>query len=88
MAMTSVRMPDDLMVKLDAIANKMRRSKGWIIKDAVTQYIESEELKAKRLQDTLEALDDVKAGRVIDGDEVVDWLESWGDEDEKEPIDC
>lgn len=30
----------------------------------------------KRLQETQEALDDLKAGRVVDGDEVMRWLEN------------
>ena len=86
MAMTSVRMPDEMMDKLDATANKLRRSKGWIIKDAVQQYLEREEQKAIRYRETLEALEDVKAGRLVDGEEVLEWMESWGTDDEKESI--
>lgn len=84
MAMTSVRMPDEMMEKLDAAASKLRRSKGWIIKDAVQQYLEREEQQAIRYQETLEALEDVKAGRLIDGDDVLDWMEGWGTDSEKE----
>ncbi len=86
MAMTSVRMPDEMMDKLDAAANKLRRSKGWVIKDAVQQYLEREEQKAIRYRETLEALEDVKAGRLVDGEEVLNWMESWGTDDEKESI--
>lgn len=32
----------------------------------------------KRWQDTLEALKSVKAGRVVDGETVHEWLETWG----------
>lgn len=32
----------------------------------------------KYWQDTLEALESVKVGRIVDGEEVHDWLESWG----------
>lgn len=84
MAMTSVRMPDEMMEKLDAAASKLRRSKGWIIKDAVQQYLERGEQQAIRYQETLEALEDVKAGRLIDGDDVLDWMEGWGTDSEKE----
>jgi len=83
MGMTSVRMPDELPVSLGEAAEKLRRSKGWIINDAVKEYLEGEERKAQRLEQTLEALADIKAERVVDGTEVLDWLDSWGDETEK-----
>jgi|GEM_PF-659836 len=28
---------------------------------------------------------DIEAGRVIDGEKVMEWIESWGTENEKEP---
>lgn len=37
----------------------------------------------QRLLETQEALDDLNAGRVVDGSEVLRWLESWGSEDEQ-----
>ena len=30
-------------------------------------------------------LEDIAAGRVVDGDEVMDWIASWGTPDEKAP---
>lgn len=85
MAMTSVRMSDELMARLEAAAEKMRRSKAWLINDALDEYLAKEERKAKLLEETQLALADVEAGRVVDGEDVMDWLESWGTEDEKEP---
>ncbi len=74
MAMTSVRMPDELMQKLEQTAEKLRRSKGWVINDAVQNYVEQTEKQARMLKETQEALADVKAGRTIDGDTVTEWL--------------
>ena len=37
----------------------------------------------KRLLETQEALEDLKAGRVVEGDEVMRWLESWGTDGEQ-----
>ncbi len=85
MGMTSVRMPDELLDRLERTAGQMRRSKGWVIKDAVEEYVAREELKQQRNKETLESWEDYKAGRVIDGDEMMTWLESWGTDDEKEP---
>lgn len=83
MPMTSVRMSDQLMDKLEAIAKKLDRSKGWIIKDAVSQYVDRLDRKEKMLVETRQALSEIESGDVIDGDEVMAWIESWGSDDEK-----
>ncbi len=85
MGMTSVRMPDELLEQLQETAVKLRRSKGWIINDAVREYLVKEERKSRMLEDTREALADIKAGRVVDGADVIDWLDSWGKDSEKMP---
>lgn len=85
MGMTSVRMPDELLERLEATAEKLRRSKGWIINDAVKEYLAKEDRKAGMLDDTREALADIQAGRVVEAEPIIDWLESWGSDDEKAP---
>jgi len=59
--MTRVRMPDDLMQRLDATAARLRRSKGWIINDAVRAYLEREDLRPLRDEETQEALAELDA---------------------------
>jgi len=85
MGMTSVRMPDDLLQRLDATATRLRRSKGWLINDAVREYLEREELRQLRDEETREALAELDAGQVVEGDEVLAWIDSWGSENEREP---
>jgi predicted transcriptional regulator len=85
MGMTSVRMPDELLAQLEATAEKLRRSKGWIINDAVKEYLAKEEREARMVEETREALADIRAGRVIDSADIIDWLDSWGSDDEKTP---
>lgn len=85
MGMTSVRMPDELLDQLEQAAEKMRRSKGWIINDAVKEYLIREERKAQMLEETRQALSDIQAGRVVNGEEVMGWLESWGTDVETTP---
>lgn len=85
MGMTSVRMPDDLLQRLDATATRLRRSKGWIINDAVREYLAREDLRQRRDEETREALAELDAGQVVDGDEVLAWIDSWGSNNEREP---
>lgn len=85
MAMTSVRIPDDLMARLQKTAEQRRRSKSWLINDAVREYLEREDVRLHRLAETRQALAEADKGKLIEGDEVLDWLDSWGTEDEKAP---
>ena len=51
-------------------------------------YLEQEELRAERYRQTLEALKEIEAGApTADGDEVFEWIASWGTEAEK-PMPC
>lgn len=85
MGMTSIRMPDDLMQRLDVASERLRRAKGWIINDAVREYLEREDRRVRRLEETRQALAEMDAGDLVDGEEVLAWLESWGTEREREP---
>jgi len=82
MSTTSFRLDDDLQEKLDATAARLQRSKGWLINDALRQYIEREERKLRMLEETSEAMADIQAGRVVSGEEVMKWLETWGTDSE------
>ncbi|WP_414690133.1 CopG family ribbon-helix-helix protein [Nostoc sp.] len=59
-------------------ATKLQRTKGWIINDALRQYIAREEQKLRMLEETTEAIADIQAQRVVSGDQVMKWLETWG----------
>jgi len=83
MSTTSFRLDDDLEDKLNTTAAKLRRTKGWIINDALRQYIAREERRLQMLQETEEAIADIEAGRVVSGEEVMEWLETWGTKKER-----
>lgn len=85
MSVTSVRFPADVEAKLAAVAERARRTKSWIINEAVKDYLERLGEDEKRWRETLEALASVRAGRVVDGDEVMAWIGSWGKKGEKKP---
>jgi predicted transcriptional regulator len=62
-----------LAAKVDAIAARRDRSRGWIMKQALSAWVEQEE---QRYRLTLEALADVDAGRTVDHDDVETWVDS------------
>ena len=69
----TAHVPLPLAEKIDQFAARLDRSRGWIIKQALTAWVDQEE-EHRRL--TLEGLADVDAGRVIDNQSVLAWSES------------
>jgi predicted transcriptional regulator len=67
----TAHLPADLAEKLDDLAERLDRPKGWIVKEALASYVALEE---KRHHLTLEALADVDAGRTLDHAEVEAWV--------------
>ena len=69
----TAHLPTELAAKVDAIAARRDRSRGWIMKQALSAWVEQEE---QRFRLTLEALADVDAGRTVDHDDVEKWVDS------------
>ncbi|AUM43170.1 ribbon-helix-helix protein, CopG family [Salmonella enterica] len=59
--------------KVDQMAARLERSRGWVIKQALSAWLAQEE---ERNRLTLEALDDVISGEVIDHQTVQAWADS------------
>ncbi len=78
----TAHVPLPLAEKVDQLAARTERSRGWIINKALSAWIEQEE-ERRRL--TLEALADVDAGRVISHQAVQEWAESL-DTEEPRPL--
>lgn len=85
MGVTSVRLTDELQDQLEETAERLRRSKGWIISEALNEFIAKEERALTRIERSRKALDQVEAGQVVDGNEVMAWIASWGSDKESRP---
>ncbi|HWK44191.1 MAG TPA: ribbon-helix-helix domain-containing protein [Stellaceae bacterium] len=71
----TAHVPLPLAEKVDELAGRLERSRGWIVKQALAAWVDQEE-ERRRL--TLEALADVDAGRVVDHQTVQAWADSLG----------
>jgi predicted transcriptional regulator len=71
----TAHVPLPLAEKVDQIAARLERSRGWIMRQALSAWIDQEE---ERVRLTHEALTDVDAGRVIDHQAVQAWADSLG----------
>ena len=71
----TAHVPLPLAEKVDLLATRLERSRGWVVKQALSAWIGQEE---ERHRMTLEALDDVHTGQVIDHQAVQAWAASLG----------
>ncbi len=62
-----------LAERVDQVAARLERSRGWIVKQALLAWIDQEDERSRL---TREALADVDAGRLIDQQAVQAWAES------------
>lgn len=69
----TAHVPLPLAEKVDQVAARLERSRGWIVKQALSAWIDQEEERSRL---TREAMDDVDTGRVIDHQAVLAWAES------------
>jgi len=67
----TAHIPIELAEELDKIALRIDRPKGWIIKQALTVWVELEE---ERYRLTLEGLADVEANRVVEHTTLKTWV--------------
>lgn len=71
----TAHVPLPLAEKIDQMAARLERSRGWVVKQALAAWVDQEEERSRL---TREALADVDAGMVIDHQSVQAWAESLG----------
>ena len=71
----TAHVPTGLAEKVDAMAARLDRSRGWVMKQALAAWVDQEE---ERHRLTLEALADVDAGRLVDHGAILVWVDSLG----------
>lgn len=73
----TAHVPLALAEKVDLLAARLERSRGWVLKQALAAWVDQEEERSRL---TREAMADVDAGRVIDHQAVQAWADSLGTE--------
>lgn len=68
----TANLPDELVAQMDEVADRIERSKSWIVREAVAEWLAEEQ---RRHGLTLEALKDVDEGRTISHEEVLSMVE-------------
>jgi predicted transcriptional regulator len=66
----TAHIPDQLARRLDGLAERLERPRGWVVKEAIEGYLALDE---ERHRQTLAALAEVDAGATIHHAEVRAW---------------
>ncbi len=85
MGVTSIRLQPEVEKPLEILSKKLDRSKNYLINQAIKEFLDRRAIEEERWRETLKALDSVKSGAVVEEADVVDWLKSWGSENEQSP---
>ena len=83
-AVIRARIPEVLKNDFEAAAATHGMNLSQALRVLMAQYVEHEKEVARRHEETLEALEDIETGEIVDGEKVMSWLASWGTDDELE----
>ena len=82
--MVTISIDDKLAKELEALAKDLGKSMDRLAAELLKGTLGDKKLEAKIVR----ARADVAAGRVVDNEDMVAWLKSWGTKDETEPPQC
>ncbi len=86
---TSIKIDDTLKSRIQDLADARDRSAHWIMRQAITEYVEREESRESFKQEALAAWTEFQeTGQHLTGDETRRWLDSWGIDDETVMPEC
>ncbi|MCH8336387.1 MAG: CopG family ribbon-helix-helix protein [Proteobacteria bacterium] len=86
---TSVKLDDDLKRRIQNLAESRQRSPHWIMREAIRDYVEREEARESFNREALASWEAYQeTGRHLTGQELHDWLRTWGTDRETEIPDC
>ncbi len=86
---TSVKLDDELKDRIQHLAESRRRSAHWIMREAITQYVEREEKREAYLRDAQNAWKEFqRTGLHITAEEADEWLAQLAAGNDVEPPEC
>ena len=86
---TTVKLDDELKSRIQHLADLRHRSAHWIMCEAIRDYVNREEAMEDFKQEALASWTAYQeTGQHLTGQEVRDWLKSWGTEKETKIPKC
>ncbi len=82
------RVDTALKNKFEAIAKREGKNSSHLLREFMADFVARHEEQAKRHEETLLAIESIKAGRYVESDAVFAWMDSWGTEAETDAPEC
>ena len=80
-----VKLDDELQARLKALGERCERSPHWLMKKAISEYVDRMEAEENERQQLIDRWDNYQeTGESVPHDTVVKWLETWGTDKESE----
>lgn len=73
-----VKLEVSVKKRLERLGKIVHRSPHWLMKEAITRYLEQEEDTEQLKRETLARWKEAESGKVVSDRAVAKWLESWG----------
>lgn len=78
----SFRVSPEKAEQLQRLAEATERPRSWLLEQALENYLEVQAWQLARID---EGLAELEAGKGIDHERVVEWIRSWGTDEELDP---
>lgn len=86
---TSVKIDSEMKSRIKQLADSRQRSSHWIMRTAISEYVSREEKRESFKQEAITSWKQYQAtGNHLTGEEVGEWLSTWGTEKEAELPRC
>lgn len=86
---TSVKIDQELKNRIQRLAERRQRTSHWIMHEAIKVYVQREEAREDFKQEALASWQSYQeTGLHLNSEEVQDWLNSWGSDDEQAMPQC
>ncbi len=85
----AVKIDNEIKERLKTLAQSKQRSAHWLMREAITQYVEREDKRELFRKDAIRSWEEYQdTGLHVTGTEVQDWLNTWGTDNETEAPKC
>ena len=80
----AIKIDQNTRDRVKRLAEARHRTSHWVMREAISQYVEREEKREAFRQDAINAWNKYQeTGLHVTGDEVMTWLDTWGEENEQ-----